>query len=125
MGILSILSNPNSPLGFCELLQFEGINPSTSVLQKFKSQLRSILRRHNTVVETMAEALIELKQSRGIDFSCEQNIQVRRFFEILEDFFWFLSISSIVSTSIEYPFECFKTNTVSSTVPSIFNPSHF
>uniref|UniRef100_A0A914M559 Protein-serine/threonine kinase n=1 Tax=Meloidogyne incognita TaxID=6306 RepID=A0A914M559_MELIC len=60
---------------FCELLQFEGINPSTSVLQKFKSQLRSILRRHNTVVETMAEALIELKQSRGIDFSCEQNIQ--------------------------------------------------
>ncbi|KAL7077051.1 hypothetical protein ACQ4LE_004034 [Meloidogyne hapla] len=60
---------------FCELLQFEGINPSVSVLQKFKSQLRSILRRHNTVVETMAEALIELKQSRGIDFSCEQNIQ--------------------------------------------------
>ncbi|KAF7634715.1 Protein-serine/threonine kinase [Meloidogyne graminicola] len=60
---------------FCELLQFEGINPSTSILQKFKSQLRSILRRHNTVVETMAEALIELKQSKGIDFSCEQNIQ--------------------------------------------------
>lgn len=62
---------------FSELLNFEGIPASDSVLQKFNNQLRTILKRHNTVVETMAEALIELKQSRGggVDFSCERNIQ--------------------------------------------------
>jgi hypothetical protein len=60
-------------------MNYEGVQPSESVLQKFNSQLRTILRRHNTVVETMAEALIELKQSRAsqMNFSCEQNIQAR------------------------------------------------
>lgn len=60
---------------FTELLQFEGIEASDAVLSKFNSQLRTILRRHNIVVETMAEALIELKTGQGIDIACEQNMQ--------------------------------------------------
>jgi hypothetical protein len=71
-------------LGFSELLNFEGVEPNDKILQKFNNQLRTILRRHNTVVETMAEALIELKQSRsqGLELTCERNIQVNSQTEI-------------------------------------------
>ncbi|KAL3081637.1 hypothetical protein niasHS_005384 [Heterodera schachtii] len=60
---------------FSELLHFEGLEPSDMVLDKFNNQLRTILHRHNTVVETMAEALLELKESHGVDIACERNIQ--------------------------------------------------
>jgi len=60
---------------FDELLQFERVEPSANGIKNFNSQLRSILRRHNTVVETMAEAIIELKEAIGSNMAGERNIQ--------------------------------------------------
>jgi hypothetical protein len=75
--------------------------------------LRTILRRHNTVVETMAEALIELKQSRsqGLELTCERNIQVNshRNLKIIS----FSSIFLIAFTWIGSPFGCSRISIVS------------
>ena len=42
---------------------------------RFNDQLQIILKRHSHVVETMAEGLIELKESDGIDIASERGIQ--------------------------------------------------
>uniref|UniRef100_A0A915CQM2 Protein-serine/threonine kinase n=1 Tax=Ditylenchus dipsaci TaxID=166011 RepID=A0A915CQM2_9BILA len=79
---LSLLQTPSAQLvegwykqSFEELLQFRDLEPSKETNTKFNNQIRQILRRHNTVVETMAEAIIELKESSGIDMASERNIQ--------------------------------------------------
>lgn len=82
----SLLSTPSArevsswyETSFEELLSFEDVPPGKEVRLKFNNQLRTILRRHATVVETMAEALLELGDSSrgggGIDFASERNIQ--------------------------------------------------
>lgn len=42
---------------------------------RFNDQLQIILKRHANVVETMAEGLIELKETNGIDIASERGIQ--------------------------------------------------
>nr|CAD2188520.1 unnamed protein product [Meloidogyne enterolobii] len=42
---------------------------------RFNDQLQIILKRHSNVVQTMAEGLIELKSSGGVDIGSEQSIQ--------------------------------------------------
>jgi pyruvate dehydrogenase kinase 2/3/4 len=57
------------------VLQFERSEPTTGNIRNFNSQLRRVLKRHNTVVESMAEAIVELKESVGVDIVNEQSIQ--------------------------------------------------
>jgi pyruvate dehydrogenase kinase 2/3/4 len=45
------------------------------ILFRFNDQLQVILKRHGHVVETMASALIELKESDGVDLASERGIQ--------------------------------------------------
>ncbi|KRX49049.1 putative [pyruvate dehydrogenase (acetyl-transferring)] kinase, mitochondrial [Trichinella nativa] len=60
---------------FQELLQYENANADESTLRDFSRQLSRVLKRHNTVVETMAEGLMEMKATHGIDPVTQNNIQ--------------------------------------------------
>lgn len=42
---------------------------------RFNNQLQIILKRHANVVETMAEGLIELRETNGVDIVSERGIQ--------------------------------------------------
>lgn len=42
---------------------------------RFNDQLTVVLKRHAHVVETMAEGLIELRESDGVDIASEKGIQ--------------------------------------------------
>ncbi|KAI3409915.1 Mitochondrial branched-chain alpha-ketoacid dehydrogenase kinase [Globodera pallida] len=60
---------------FEELLAFEKSAGNMDVILRFNDQLQTTLRRHSTVVQTMAEGIIELKESGGLDPGSEQGIQ--------------------------------------------------
>jgi len=61
---------------FEELLEFESINtPTATDLQAFCDRLLSIRQRHNNVVQTMAEGVIQLKSTYSVDSSVEHSIQ--------------------------------------------------
>lgn len=61
---------------FEDILEFESINsPTTQDLQAFCDRLLSIRMRHNNVVQTMAEGVIELKESYSVDASMDHSIQ--------------------------------------------------
>ncbi|KAI6176886.1 Protein-serine/threonine kinase [Aphelenchoides bicaudatus] len=60
---------------FEDLLSFEHADPSIEKLNLFNDQLQTILKRHGHVVETMASALIELKETNGVDLASERGIQ--------------------------------------------------
>jgi pyruvate dehydrogenase kinase 2/3/4 len=61
---------------FDEILEFENANPSSSgILTKFCEALIKIRNRHMHVVQTMAQGVIELKESHTVDPHTESNIQ--------------------------------------------------
>jgi len=61
---------------FEDLLVFENVDGSDmGQILKFNDQLQLILRRHSNVVETMAEGIIELKESGGVEVSSARGIQ--------------------------------------------------
>uniref|UniRef100_A0A7E4V336 Protein-serine/threonine kinase n=1 Tax=Panagrellus redivivus TaxID=6233 RepID=A0A7E4V336_PANRE len=60
---------------FEDLLNFEHTEPNFDIITQFNDQLQVILKRHGHVVETMAEGLIELKESDGVDIASEKGIQ--------------------------------------------------
>ncbi|KAI6215168.1 hypothetical protein M3Y94_00353800 [Aphelenchoides besseyi] len=60
---------------FEELLPFEHEEPTFDHINLFNDQLQIVLKRHGHVVETMASALIELKESDGVDIASERGIQ--------------------------------------------------
>uniref|UniRef100_A0A0M3IBQ8 Protein-serine/threonine kinase n=2 Tax=Ascaris TaxID=6251 RepID=A0A0M3IBQ8_ASCLU len=60
---------------FEDLLQFEHAQVEPDIMSKFNDQLQTILKRHSRVVETMAEGLIELRESEGVDIASERGIQ--------------------------------------------------
>ncbi|GFS12605.1 [Pyruvate dehydrogenase (acetyl-transferring)] kinase isozyme 2, mitochondrial [Elysia marginata] len=61
---------------FRELIEFETKNSIDSkTLEKFTSTLVHIRNRHSNVVETMAQGVIELKETHGIDINTENRIQ--------------------------------------------------
>ncbi|XP_037088380.1 pyruvate dehydrogenase (acetyl-transferring) kinase, mitochondrial-like isoform X2 [Pollicipes pollicipes] len=61
---------------FDEILVFEKMDPPNStVLDDFCDTLVKIRNRHSSVVQTMAEGVIEMKQSVKVDTSTENNIQ--------------------------------------------------
>ncbi|KAK6183451.1 hypothetical protein SNE40_010931 [Patella caerulea] len=59
---------------FQELLQFES-GDEMSHLPKFTDKLINIRNRHTNVVETMAQGILELKETHGIDVNTENRIQ--------------------------------------------------
>ncbi|MFH4977727.1 hypothetical protein AB6A40_004436 [Gnathostoma spinigerum] len=60
---------------FEDLLKFEDCPPTTENISRLNDQLQIILKRHVHVVETMAEGLIELKETEGVDAVFERGIQ--------------------------------------------------
>ncbi|KAE9556098.1 hypothetical protein FO519_000732 [Halicephalobus sp. NKZ332] len=60
---------------FDDLLAFETGSADDERIVKFNEQLQMILKRHSHVVETMAEGLIELRESDGVDIASERGIQ--------------------------------------------------
>ncbi|CCD61725.1 putative [pyruvate dehydrogenase (acetyl-transferring)] kinase, mitochondrial [Caenorhabditis elegans] len=60
---------------FEDLLLFEASDSSPEQVARFNDQLTVVLKRHAHVVETMAEGLIELRESDGVDIASEKGIQ--------------------------------------------------
>ncbi|CAJ0574169.1 unnamed protein product, partial [Mesorhabditis spiculigera] len=78
----ALLEMPSSKLvaswyqeSFVELLDFEGKDPTTDLINQFNEKIHGILKRHAHVVETMAEGLIELRERNGVDIASEKGIQ--------------------------------------------------
>ncbi|VDK50400.1 unnamed protein product [Anisakis simplex] len=60
---------------FEDLLEYENSKSDPDTMSKFNDQLQKILKRHSNVVQTMAEGLIELRESEGVDIASERGIQ--------------------------------------------------
>ncbi|XP_060527043.1 pyruvate dehydrogenase (acetyl-transferring) kinase, mitochondrial isoform X2 [Cylas formicarius] len=60
---------------FHEIIEFEKKNPSPDTLEHFCNELVKIRNRHSDVVETMAQGVLELKESHDVDVHTEHSIQ--------------------------------------------------
>ncbi|XP_045528815.1 pyruvate dehydrogenase (acetyl-transferring) kinase, mitochondrial [Pieris brassicae] len=60
---------------FEEIIQFEKMDPEQSVLTQFCERLVHIRNRHADVVQTMAQGVLELKESHEVDPGVENSIQ--------------------------------------------------
>ncbi|CAK1548883.1 unnamed protein product [Leptosia nina] len=60
---------------FEEIIEFEKIDPDQSVLSQFCERLIHIRNRHADVVQTMAQGVLELKESHEVDPGVENSIQ--------------------------------------------------
>ncbi|CAG0896522.1 unnamed protein product [Cyprideis torosa] len=60
---------------FEELMPFAKMNPDSQVLDNFCDVLVRIRNRHSSVVQTMAEGILELKESHAVDSATEGSIQ--------------------------------------------------
>ncbi|XP_070547106.1 pyruvate dehydrogenase (acetyl-transferring) kinase isozyme 2, mitochondrial-like [Ptychodera flava] len=65
-----------------ELLEYENADPNNDICENFTDRLQKIRDRHANVVETMAQGVIEMKETHGIDPQKETNLQyfLDRFF---------------------------------------------
>ncbi|KAH9629438.1 hypothetical protein HF086_015768 [Spodoptera exigua] len=60
---------------FEEIIQFEQMEPDPPILSSFCERLVHIRNRHADVVQTMAQGVLELKESHEVDPSTENSIQ--------------------------------------------------
>nr|CAI5860040.1 unnamed protein product [Callosobruchus analis] len=60
---------------FQEILEFEKKEPDAETLEHFCNELVKIRNRHSDVVETMAQGVLELKESQDVDHHTEHSIQ--------------------------------------------------
>ncbi|CAH0404354.1 unnamed protein product [Chilo suppressalis] len=60
---------------FEEIIQFEKMDPDPPVLTQFCERLVHIRNRHADVVQTMAQGVLELKESHEVDVGTENSIQ--------------------------------------------------
>lgn len=60
---------------FEDIMQFEKVEVNDSTLDKFCQTLVKIRNRHKDIVETMAQGVLELKESHDVDVQTENNIQ--------------------------------------------------
>uniref|UniRef100_A0A0B7AGD7 Protein-serine/threonine kinase n=1 Tax=Arion vulgaris TaxID=1028688 RepID=A0A0B7AGD7_9EUPU len=61
---------------FKELIEFENkLTVNQQIMENFTNTLINIRNRHSNVVETMAQGVIELRDSHGIDINAENRIQ--------------------------------------------------
>lgn len=62
-------------LSFQEMIEFEKYDITSQTLDHFCSSLVKIRNRHSDVVETMAQGVLELKESHDVDSHTEHSIQ--------------------------------------------------
>ncbi|XP_046985116.1 pyruvate dehydrogenase (acetyl-transferring) kinase, mitochondrial [Schistocerca americana] len=62
-------------MSFEEILHFEKADVSPAVLERFCQALIKIRNRHTDVVQTMAQGVLELKESHAVDQATENSIQ--------------------------------------------------
>ncbi|XP_044745480.1 pyruvate dehydrogenase (acetyl-transferring) kinase, mitochondrial [Coccinella septempunctata] len=60
---------------FQEIIEFEKMDMSSKTLEYFCSNLVKIRNRHSDVIETMAQGVLELKESHDVDHHMENSIQ--------------------------------------------------
>ncbi|CAH1117260.1 unnamed protein product [Phaedon cochleariae] len=60
---------------FQEIMEFEKKDPNDQILEHFCNELVKIRNRHSDVVETMAQGVLELKESHDVDHHTEHSIQ--------------------------------------------------
>ncbi|XP_076241186.1 pyruvate dehydrogenase kinase [Calliopsis andreniformis] len=60
---------------FEDILQFEKVEVNETTLDKFCQTLVKIRNRHKDIVETIAQGVLELKESHDVDAQTENNIQ--------------------------------------------------
>ncbi|XP_057654046.1 pyruvate dehydrogenase (acetyl-transferring) kinase, mitochondrial isoform X1 [Diorhabda carinulata] len=60
---------------FQEIIEFEKTDPNVETLEHFCNELVKIRNRHTNVVETMAQGVLEMKESHDIDHHTEHSIQ--------------------------------------------------
>ncbi|XP_012142777.1 pyruvate dehydrogenase kinase isoform X1 [Megachile rotundata] len=60
---------------FEDIMQFEKVEVNETTLDKFCQTLVKIRNRHKDIVETMAQGVLELKESYDVDAQTEHNIQ--------------------------------------------------
>ncbi|XP_003698965.1 pyruvate dehydrogenase (acetyl-transferring) kinase, mitochondrial [Apis florea] len=60
---------------FEDIMQFEKVEVNDTTLDKFCQTLVKIRNRHKDIVETMAQGVLELKESHDVDVQTENNIQ--------------------------------------------------
>ncbi|XP_076679032.1 pyruvate dehydrogenase kinase isoform X2 [Andrena cerasifolii] len=60
---------------FEDIMQFEKVEVNETTLDKFCQTLVKIRNRHKDIVETMAQGVLELKESHDVDTQTENNIQ--------------------------------------------------
>ena len=60
---------------FQDLLQYEGHHGDKETLAAFCLTLQNITKRHENVVQTMAQGVLELKDSHSVDIQTEMSIQ--------------------------------------------------
>ncbi|XP_019878020.2 pyruvate dehydrogenase (acetyl-transferring) kinase, mitochondrial [Aethina tumida] len=60
---------------FQEIIEFEKRDPNQQTMEHFCSELVKIRNRHTDVVETMAQGVLELKESHDVDHHTEHSIQ--------------------------------------------------
>ncbi|KAL4718646.1 hypothetical protein ACJJTC_018948 [Scirpophaga incertulas] len=60
---------------FEEIIQFEKMEPEPPILTQFCERLIHIRNRHADVVQTMAQGVLELKESHEVDAGTENSIQ--------------------------------------------------
>ncbi|XP_032820853.1 pyruvate dehydrogenase (acetyl-transferring) kinase isozyme 2, mitochondrial-like [Petromyzon marinus] len=78
----NLLSTPSVQLvqswyvqSFMDILKYEGKDPESDVLSGFMETLVNIRNRHNDVVPTVAQGVIEYKETYGVDPVTSQNVQ--------------------------------------------------
>ncbi|XP_078714396.1 pyruvate dehydrogenase (acetyl-transferring) kinase isozyme 2, mitochondrial-like isoform X1 [Lampetra fluviatilis] len=78
----NLLSTPSVQLvqswyvqSFIDILKYEGKDPESDVLSGFMETLVNIRNRHNDVVPTVAQGVIEYKETYGVDPVTSQNVQ--------------------------------------------------
>lgn len=62
-------------MSFKEIIEFEKMDVSQKTLDHFCSSLVKIRNRHSDVVETMAQGVLELKESHDVENNTENSIQ--------------------------------------------------
>lgn len=70
-----VLVNDWYAQSFAEILEFEKMDYSPEILERFCESLIKIRNRHADVIPTMAQGVIELKESHDIDVQTEHSIQ--------------------------------------------------
>ena len=60
---------------FRDFMAYENKPAESPIMSTFTETISNVLKRHNNVVETMAEGLMEMRQTHGVDVANQRHIQ--------------------------------------------------